>query len=483
MTRPTGEPQVSRAAFWTILILLTISGAALRFWRLGEPSMWVDELFLVMHVAEEPGLDEYLRPLAYLPTAIGLELQGIDVDGLSPEGFHQWRDAGIDEATLRLPSAVIGVLSVLILGWLTQRLVDRRTALMLTALLAVSTWHLWISQTARFYVQQILFYNICLILYYDGTARRSVRTLLACALFFVLAFMTHLTSPMILGVFAVDAVVRRWLGQGARPGALGGLLWGVGLLVCAALVGWWYYKSSFTAAGHSALVIVGGTVLFVGVPVAVLALGAGLWLWRVDRRLAVFLLASIAVPVATMVVLGWLGHPVQTRYVRPSIYGWLLLAAIGLEAIRRTLRDNAGAALAWTPVLAIIGLGLFNDLAYFTGGYGYRPRWREAFEYVEQHRQPGERVLADTIPSFQARYYLRTDEVQEIRYHFSLKDLAPLDRPAWIVMQAMSPTSRGVYTRRIPPELDLKACYSHRIFQPYSSVHVYYYRPPDPPPR
>ncbi|MEX0653369.1 MAG: glycosyltransferase family 39 protein [Phycisphaeraceae bacterium] len=462
------------AMFLLGIVVITILAAALRLFRLGMPSMWVDELFTVFHVAREPGIDYWLRPLAYLPTQIGLWLQGIDLGRLSPGEMGAWRAMGVDEATLRLPSAVIGIASIPILGWLTQRLVDRRTALIFTALLAVATWHLWMSQSGRFYVQQILLYNVCLILYYDGVTRRSPRTLAACGVFFLLAFMTQMTSPMILGVFAVEAVIRQWQNPGRRVGQGTWLLLGVAVLLCGGVVGWWYRISDFSASTHSAPVIVAGTVWLVGVPVALFAGCTAVWMWRRNPRLTGFLVASALMPVVTLIVLGWLGANVHTRYACPSMYGWLLLAAIGLSAVYDKLRQETGPALAAAPLALVISASLVTDLIYYTGGYGHRPRWREAISYIEQHRRDDEQVLADYVPYHQARYYLGSDDIQRLPFALSSDDLARLDAPAWIVLHGSAPTVTNRATQ-LPQGLDLKAYFSHRTFQPYSSVHVYYF--------
>ncbi|MFA9477761.1 glycosyltransferase family 39 protein [Phycisphaerales bacterium AB-hyl4] len=477
-----GVSPMRRGTFIVGLLALTAFAATLRLFRLAEPSFWVDELYLVLHIAREPGIDYWLRPLAYLPTTFGLWLQQVDIGALSPTAVHEWRALGITEWSLRLPSAIIGVLSVLVLGYMSQRLVDRRTALLFTALLAVATWHLWVSQTARFYAQQILIYNVCLILYYDGVTRRSPRTLVTCGVFFVLAFMTQMTSPMLLGVFAVESAIRRWRNRTGRPGLAGGLLIAAALFVCGGIVWWWYIISDFRATGQPAAVLIGGTVWLVGLPVAVCAAGTAVWLWRRDPRLAGFLVASAIVPVAALVVLGWLGAIVHTRYASPAMYGWLMLAAIGLSVAYNLLRPHVGNLLAATPALVVIAACLFSDLVYYTGGYGYRARWREAIAHIDQHRHPDQPIYADFIPHYQLRYYLGTNEnIVLIPFDFTRDDLADDDQPYWLLLRNSSPVGNPRAGQH-PPGVDLKAHFSHRNFQPYHSVHVYRSRAASPEP-
>ena len=43
----------------------------------------------------------------------------------------------------------------------------------LCLLLALSPWHLWMSQVSRFYMQLFLLYNLALLLYYQATMEGS----------------------------------------------------------------------------------------------------------------------------------------------------------------------------------------------------------------------------------------------------------------------------------------------------------------------
>ena len=481
LTAPhTPQPQESATRRrWPVgfvigLLVITCIGAGVRLHWLDRPSMWIDELFTAQHSLDVMNGDVGLRVLAYPPTTLGLWLQGVDVSSVSEQAYHQWRDAGIDEYTLRLPSAIIGIATIPILGWLSTRLVDRRTALMVALLLALATWHLWVSQTARFYVQQILLYNVALILYYDGMERRSARTVVTAAVCLLGAFLVQVTSLMLVGVCLVDAVMR--LGQGrSKRAAAGNLAALLGFTCLGAGFGlWWYDPTQFHGSVQTPIDVALGTAFLVGLPVAITALGTGLWLWQHDRRLAAFLLAAVAVPPAAIMALGMLGADIHVRYVCPAIYSWLLLTAIGLNQIAIAARPRLGAVLAWTPAAAVVLGVLFADYSYFTGGHGYRARWRDAFEYVQHHREPGEPIVADYIPSHQARYYLEEPEVRRVSAARRYRAMRALDQSGWLVVRAVSPTGVGPYGRD-RDWLDLRTYFNNRVLQPYSSVHVYYY--------
>jgi mannosyltransferase len=129
---------IERLGLETKMIWLVLGiGALLRLATLGVQSLWLDEGVSFWTVNRSlPGLIEllsdYIRPLFFLVLYPAYLLGG-----------QEW--------LLRLPSALAGVASLGLFYLLGQVLFDRPTALLATALLALSPLHLWYSQEARFY--------------------------------------------------------------------------------------------------------------------------------------------------------------------------------------------------------------------------------------------------------------------------------------------------------------------------------------------
>jgi mannosyltransferase len=120
----------------TIWLVLAI-GALLRLATLGVQSFWLDEGISFWTVYRSlPDLlellSDYIRPLFF-------------------QVLYPFSLVGNQEWLLRLPSALAGIASLGLLYLLGQKLFDRPTALLATALLALSPLHLWYSQEARFY--------------------------------------------------------------------------------------------------------------------------------------------------------------------------------------------------------------------------------------------------------------------------------------------------------------------------------------------
>ncbi|MHC4472100.1 MAG: hypothetical protein ACYS99_14180, partial [Planctomycetota bacterium] len=475
-------PERSPRWYLAALACITALAAALRWHSLAEPSMWVDELFTVkssIHVSQ--GLVD-LRILAYAPTALSYWLSGIDLAGLDPESYAGWMASGIDERTIRIPAFLTGVLSIFALGWASRRLLGWQGSLLVALLLTLSSWHLWGSQTARFYVQQFLLVNVGFLLYYNATRHESRLAMLAVPAFLIMAFLTQLTSLCLAGVFAVDwvhGVIRK---ERRQWGVLGWASIGGGTAAC---IGLYLLQvgdiagavSSFAGTPHTIKHVVLGLPYMTGLPVVGLALLTVWWLHREAPRLAVYLLAGMIVPLVSIAAFSVLGLDVHVRYVFVSLFPWLAAAALGAWMLFERLRPRTGLVLATAPaVILLLGMA-FSDMVYYEGAAGNRPRWREAFEYVRRHRRPGDRIAGDYIPQFIASYYLEMDREEVINVYPSMEyeELLKLagGRPTWVVIRGVS-ASFGERRLRLQDRADLKAYFATRTFQPYSSVHVYF---------
>lgn len=129
------------------LAAVLVLGAAIRLYRLGSESLWLDEAFSVV-VASRNSFG-YL--LFELPTS----------DPHPPlynVFLKAWMAAfGTSEVSVRFPSALFGVGSIVAGYYLADELFDRRTALVASVLLAVSPFQVWYAQEARAYTMLVFF--------------------------------------------------------------------------------------------------------------------------------------------------------------------------------------------------------------------------------------------------------------------------------------------------------------------------------------
>ena len=112
----------------------------LRVWRLDYQSLWRDEVDAVIFAT---------RPLA---EALAMFTRVGDNGPLYFLGLHGWINlAGSSEFAIRFPSAVFGVLAVLLTFQLGRMLISRQIGLIGALLMAVSPYHIWYSQEAKMY--------------------------------------------------------------------------------------------------------------------------------------------------------------------------------------------------------------------------------------------------------------------------------------------------------------------------------------------
>ena len=129
-----------------LLAVLTLA-AFLRFYDLGEESLWSDELYSLSFVSAEDAAE-----------VVAITAN----EDTHPPGYHlilhYWRAlAGESEAALRFPSAVAGVLAVLAIYLLGHRLYSEAEGLAAALFTAVLRWPVHYSQDARGYSLLLLF--------------------------------------------------------------------------------------------------------------------------------------------------------------------------------------------------------------------------------------------------------------------------------------------------------------------------------------
>lgn len=462
------------------LLAITVLAGGMRWLNIAGPSLWIDELFQIRSTVQLAEGDLHARSFAYVPSLLGLWAAGIDPTHLGDEQYAQWRAAGVTEQLIRVPMVIIGTLSIPILAWMSRRMIGTRAALILALLLAMSTWHLWMSQTARFYPQQFLFYNMCLLLYYNATRNGSRKTMIGAAVCLVLAFATQLTSLLILGIFAADWLLAWWRRERIQLGWSGVGIIAAAVGVCALMLGIHVARDTaaytqFEGSHQSAKALVLGVPFMIGVATASVTVLSALWLWQIKPRLTSYLALAALVPLATFVVLALADQDVHIRYTYVGLFAWLALAAAGLDRLWVSARPHLGIAMAAAPLVIVLSASALSAYAYYTGGEGFRSRWREAFAYVAANRAEGEPVVADYIPHKLAQYYLETDDVRLVRARMSQSDIERAgQRPLWIVVRAESPTMLGRAESWLDKEAQLRSYFATRVLQPYSSVHVYY---------
>ena len=377
---PAHSEKFSRSAP-RIVLALACACALLRLWRLDEWSLWYDEVLTWADLASSGGLDKLLNPLGY--RIVGWTVAATTS---TPEAW-----------SLRLAPALAGIACVPVTWWAFRTWAGELRASAAALLIAVSAWHVYWSQTARFYtlaqLVALLGTGVCLRAIAGG---HLVRLYLGLAVIGA-ASALHPSVALLVPAFALAiAWLAPWDPALARK-------YRRSLVLCAVLAGaliapfaWDAFESYRGQKGQTdALASISHYLKTTGYHVSPLLLAAalcGAWFaWFARDRLGGVILVAV-------LLAGFAALLVATQVRVSAQYVFFLLPWIALLAAW-PIKERFG---LWLPVLvlpALVSCGL-----YFSVRQGERPQWREAYTFVERSRQADDLVfgMEATVAEFYA---------------------------------------------------------------------------------
>lgn len=413
----------SRKVRLLLLAGITLIAALLRFYKLGAWSFWGDEILSVVNI--EDGFNYNL-----LRQSLGLSLIQVAIGRL-----------GVSEWTARLAPALIGIVSIPILYFPIRKIAGSAAALLTMLFLALSPWHLYWSQNARYYTLLLLFYTLALLTFFVGVEEDRPLYLLLSLLFLGLAARESLLALFLVPILGAYLLLVALLPFQKPPSfrrlpRLALLL--LPLLIFAIIFAWPYLRHlpawfrGFGRVNNSPTWIAAGVIYYVRLAIVCFAAATAVYLLtlkRRDRRARIGLLLGVnaALPVAALMLLSTF-HYTANRYAFITLVSWLLLAAIGVvELVRHT--TNGKRWLAAGALLLLLLDPLSEAALYYRYQNGNRDDWRTAFAYVQENMAPGDRVV---VPHQQlAGYYLRQDTLPFSRFDLSQFDDA--QHTTWLI--------------------------------------------------
>lgn len=399
--RPTNRMEAKLTPTYQVfcLILIILIATLLRFYKLGEWSFWGDELITVERTND------------------GLFYKGVSLIALSRA--LTWLSLNVletNEWSARLPAALAGIAAIPLLYFPTRRIFGPLTALLAVLLLALSPWHLYWSQNARFYTVLLLFYTLALLTFYIGIEEDRPIYLLLSLLFLGVAMMERLSAlllmPVIIAYLLVIVLLPGEKPVGLRlrslailfaPGLIGGLILALPYLRDPAR--WW---STMGWINNNPLWIFAGVVYYIGIPTICIGGISGLYfLGRKERGPLLMILGAIIPWLAVMIIS--LFQYTANRYVFVALPCWLILAALGAKEL--LLHTQKNARLLAASVVAILLLApLSENLLYYKYQNGNRDDWKSAFAYIRQQKAPDDLVFVP-IRSL-GEYYLQEEVIK-----------------------------------------------------------------------
>lgn len=423
--------KISAARVWLTVLIITLAAAALRLYRLGDWSFWVDEIFTLEDIFGGGKFGQYhgmTYPLSYFLISLSV-------------GYY-----GMSEWSARLIPAVIGIATPAMVYFLARKSFGELPAIIAAAIIAISPWHLYWSQMARFYTMTLFFSTASLLALYRGMEDNKRSYVAAAGILMALAAASHYSAFLIIGAIAIYIgliYLLRW----QRPGGLNllnALIFLAPFIIGAILV----LPKAFSllstyAAGHPTGTHIVNPVKAAGYMVfsisyrlepviAVLAvIGACMQIARRDRG-ALALTCAVVVPALFLVVAGIMSHA-ENRYAFIILPAAALLAGIAVSALIKIVREKNRILAFALPVIIALPL-LQHNASYFSSvSNGERWNYRAAADYLRTHAKRGEVVYSSMWVTLD--YYLKDTDlvVQDLNVGKDAVDL-PGGR-SWLVME------------------------------------------------
>jgi mannosyltransferase len=397
-----------------LLFLITVLAAALRFYKLGAWSFWIDEIYTVNHAMAHFStpqliLDHLPPNRNWVPVSVVLTAQVL----------NHW---GINELNARLVAAIIGTLTLPVLYFPLIKIFNPRVALITVFLLAISPWHIEWSQNARGYTSLLLFYSLALFAFYFAIEKDRPYFLLLFFLFLYLASSERLIALFLLPVLLIYLLALKFLPFEKPLGLRARNLYI--LLSPALLIGAYHLygsiqngESVFGSIVNEIVTTFFGKpienpftqitflVFKLGIPLFVLTIFCAFYLWFQKNRQGLLFVAGAIVPFS-LVVLVTPFMFTEERYAFAMLPSWIIVVAIAIdELLVRMKRPETLFALAFLVVL--LGDSMGANLMYFHTNHGNRRDWRGAFALVQENMQEGD-IVVSTWPEL-GNYYLKQD--------------------------------------------------------------------------
>ncbi|MFT5198907.1 MAG: hypothetical protein ACI87O_001567 [Planctomycetota bacterium] len=406
-------------------LVLALAIGLLRFLYLDVWSMWYDEALTVADAWN--GASGKFHRAGYLAIYWVVEALG----------------GQMDEFSLRLLPAVAGFLAIPTCYWAFLPIAGPRRMGVAAALLAASSWQQYWSQNARGYTMTELVGLLGTGILLRGlTKAHGPQTLMGLIVVGSGAFFhphgAVLAVGMILGmtVYASSPEHRKRLAQPLKW-VLGGTCVAIVLQGPALLSAFQNYQSGGAQGGLASFVhLIKSTAFFLTPVIGVGLCIGGLHAVFTGHKDGQFVLAVVLGTSACIAVLSFFGM-VSAQYLF-GLHPWMLVLAVWPLGSVHLPRGVRWAYVAVMLLPSLTQLGLYSSVRM-----GERPRWREAYDYVWNHRSQHDLVLGMQAglgdfyldPGFtdvrQPRAVGWNDRTQPQNFRRARQEL----RPTWIVIR------------------------------------------------
>jgi mannosyltransferase len=402
---------LSSATQYGLLLGVTLLATLLRFYRLGEWSFWIDEIFTVLRAQTQFATIEAIQQNIF-PVRNWIPLSLIFTGGaLNLLGTNEW--------SARLVSAVIGILSIPVLYFPIKKMFGWSVGLLAVLLLSVSPWHIYWSQNARFFTSLMLFYTLAIFAFFFGLEQDRLAYIL------LFTFLTYLaTSERLLALFIMPVVVGHLLLLKILPfekppglrfrNLLFFILPGIAIIsielysyISSGTLQFFAYDWFFLYRSDDPLRLLSFIGFDISVPLMCFAFFSGVYLMFHKSRAGLLIFLGAVVPVVLLLLM----NPfifTKDRYAFVTLPSWIILGAVGIRQIFSDTRGH-GKILAVGLLFVVLADAAGLNLMYYHVNNGNRRDWKGAFAMVKQ-RSKQDDLYVSYWPEL-GQYYLKEEVI------------------------------------------------------------------------
>lgn len=379
-----------------ILILVLSLGGLLRFWRLGEMSLWKDELFSMLE-AQKPLFQIFTSKTWFF--------------GYNPVHYfftHLALYFGKSEAIVRAPAVIFGLLTIFIIYKLGKEIFNQKVGLLSAFLLSISPLHLEYSREVRYYSFLIFFSSLTILFVYKMISEKKKNIWVI--LFALASLLNIATQPNALAVLMAEMMFllawlwwkKKFLGVAKKIGRRKAkeTLVITGTILILIFLGSVFVKSFgelFAMAKFAPVMppfaFLSSVLTSLGAGKGALFLYLGFFLWgfwlsfREKKKEIVLLLLVLVLPPLLVYFVRPKGFGFHIRYVSFIVVPYLLFVSYGVV---RLLKRNT-AILVAVFILALLSIQPIR--AYYATKKG---DWRGVGQYLIQNAEPGDVVITES---------------------------------------------------------------------------------------
>jgi 4-amino-4-deoxy-L-arabinose transferase-like glycosyltransferase len=359
------------------LSLIVILAATLRLYKLGDWSLWIDESFTI-HDALNNSFGT--KPINYLFVKFFLLI------------------FGVSEWAARIGPAMAGILSIVAAYYFFKRVFDQNTALLGSLFLAFSSWHIYWSQNSRHYSLLLLFAILSLWCFYTAFENDSPLLTILSLIFFAFGVLTHpsiiFLMPALIGYLVLVYLLKYEGGDGYNLRNL--LLFLVPVGIVGLSSGPMYKKHFETFAAMSGsgdpLHVLKTTAYYIQIPFLILTSVAVIYLLMQRDRRGTFLGMAGFIPLTILIIVSLFARA-SSEYIYYTLPVYCLTSAYFMVHIVKGPGGKVNIPAIGISVTMIL-IQFSHNYFYFTYQHGDRPRWKEAAEYVIQHKRESDTIIS-----------------------------------------------------------------------------------------